>query len=128
MNNVEHPNHYQLNVKLEVLDIINLIVSNKSLPKSDAFIVGNAVKYLLRCEKKNGIEDLEKCKYYLEMLKDKTYQSSYSEFEHLILKNIKDSIQDKDLALAFDSLYHLEIRNTLKHLTSHVIGKALSED
>lgn len=34
MNNVEHPNHYQLNVKLEVLDIINLIVSNKSLPKA----------------------------------------------------------------------------------------------
>ena len=51
MNNVEHPNYYQLNVKLEVLDIINLIVSNKSLPKRDAFIVGNAVKYLLRCEK-----------------------------------------------------------------------------
>ena len=77
MNNVEPPNHYQLNVKLEVLDIINLIVSNKSLPKSDAFVVENAVKYL---------------------------------------------------ALAFDSLYHLEIRNTLRHLTSHVIGKALSED
>ena len=51
MNNVEHPNYYQLNVKLEVLDVINLIVSNKSLPKRDAFIVGNAVKYLLRCEK-----------------------------------------------------------------------------
>ena len=31
-------------------------------------------------------------------------------------------------ASAFDSLYHLEIRNTLKHLTSYVIGKALSED
>lgn len=128
MSNVEHPNHYQLNVKLEVLDIINLIVSNKNLPKSDAFIVGNAIKYLLRSEKKNGIEDLEKCKYYLQILKNKNYQVTYSEFEHLILKNIKESIEDKDLAAAFDCLYHLEIKNTLKHLTSYVIGKALSED
>ena len=128
MNNVEHPNHYQLNVKLEVLDIINLIISNISLPKGDTFIVGNAIKYLLRSERKNGIEDLEKCKYYLMLLKNRNYQVNYTEFEILILKKIKESIQDKDLAAAFDCLYHLETGNTLKHLTNFVIGKALSED
>jgi hypothetical protein len=32
------------------------------------FLVGNVVKYVLRFDAKNGIEDLEKAKRYLEML------------------------------------------------------------
>lgn len=38
MNNVEHPNHYQLDVKLEVLDVIDLVLSNAVLSRPDAFI------------------------------------------------------------------------------------------
>ena len=32
------------------------------------FVEGNAIKYLCRWRKKNGIEDLMKAKHYIEML------------------------------------------------------------
>ncbi len=36
----------------------------------EAFIVGNIIKYLWRYEAKNGIEDVQKAKKYIEMLID----------------------------------------------------------
>lgn len=39
------------------------------------FYEGSAVKYLLRWRKKNGIEDLEKAKHYIEILIKKAEQS-----------------------------------------------------
>lgn len=32
------------------------------------FIAGNIIKYVARYEKKNGLEDLEKAKHYLDLL------------------------------------------------------------
>jgi len=32
------------------------------------FLAGNIIKYILRYKTKNGLEDLEKAKHYLEML------------------------------------------------------------
>ena len=34
------------------------------------FIEGNVIKYLLRYKDKNGIQDLDKCIHYIELLKD----------------------------------------------------------
>jgi len=54
---VNHPQHYQGN-KYEVIDIIE----DYNLD----FNLGNAVKYILRCEKKgNKIEDIQKAIWYL---------------------------------------------------------------
>ena len=58
--NVNHPSHYNFG-KIEVLDFI--------LDKNLNFLLGNAVKYIARCELKNGgknrIEDIEKAIFYL---------------------------------------------------------------
>ncbi len=54
---VNHPEHYQGN-KLEVIDIINDYSLN--------FELGNAIKYILRADKKgNKKQDLEKAIWYL---------------------------------------------------------------
>lgn len=69
MENINNPKHYILNVKgveLEVIDIINEIVKNYS--PVEAFKVANIIKYILRADKKNGIEDFKKAKKYIEIL------------------------------------------------------------
>lgn len=55
---VNHPNHYQ-GKTFEVIDIIEDYELN--------FNLGNAIKYILRCDKKeNKIQDIEKAIWYLQ--------------------------------------------------------------
>ena len=66
---VNKPNHYQLNIKgnnIEVIDIIDEVV--KDYKPKQAVRVANIIKYVLRAEKKNGLEDFKKAKKYIEML------------------------------------------------------------
>ena len=63
------PNHYKLNIKgqdIEVKDIIQEVV--KDLQGIKAFNVANVIKYVLRAEKKNGIEDYKKAITYLNFI------------------------------------------------------------
>ena len=66
---INKPNHYQLNIKgnnIEVIDIIDEVV--KDYTPQQAFKVANILKYILRASKKNGLEDFKKAKKYIEML------------------------------------------------------------
>ena len=66
---INKPNHYQLLIKgrmVEVIDIIDSIVQN--YPPKQAARVANIIKYILRADKKNGMEDFKKAKKYIEML------------------------------------------------------------
>lgn len=68
-DNVNKPNHYQLNIKgnnIQVIDIIDEVV--KDYKQQEAFKIANVIKYVLRASKKNGKEDLKKAKKYIEML------------------------------------------------------------
>lgn len=65
---VNHPNHYQSS-KFEVIDIIDEF--GKDYTGESAFDFGNVVKYILRAKKKNGLEDLNKARWYLDRLIDK---------------------------------------------------------
>ena len=64
MSNVNHPNHYQSESGLEVIDVIKAFTSK--LSGEEAFCIGNAIKYICRYSKKNGTEDLEKAKWYID--------------------------------------------------------------
>ena len=64
-DNVNHPNHYN-NGKVECIDAIESATVNKN--GVEAFCVGNIIKYLWRYEDKNGIEDINKAKWYLDRL------------------------------------------------------------
>ena len=61
-DNVNHPAHYQLKNGLEVIDVIDACTDVK------AFCKGNIIKYVMRADKKNGKEDLEKARNYIDML------------------------------------------------------------
>lgn len=62
---VHHPSHYNQN-GMEVWDVIKAFTSE--LSGAEAFYAGNAIKYILRWDKKNGIEDLEKAKVYIDKI------------------------------------------------------------
>ena len=57
--NVNHPKHYT-NGDIEPIDYIN---GNKM-----DYLEGNIIKYISRYKFKNGLEDLEKARFYLNML------------------------------------------------------------
>lgn len=63
-DNVNSPSHYQLgDLGVETIDVIKAVLGNK---KFADYCRGNVIKYTLRADKKNGIEDLKKAKVYLE--------------------------------------------------------------
>lgn len=58
MDNVNHPNHYNVG-SIEVIDAI--------LDWKLGFCLGNAIKYIARCEHKNNKrEDLNKAIWYIQ--------------------------------------------------------------
>lgn len=63
---VSHPPHYQSSTGLEVIDVIEAFTGD--LRGIEATDTGNVIKYICRWKHKNGLEDLEKAKWYLEHL------------------------------------------------------------
>lgn len=63
-DNVNSPSHYQ--GKVECIDCIES--ATDGLNGIEAFCTGNAIKYLYRWKKKNGIEDLKKAKWYIDKI------------------------------------------------------------
>lgn len=64
-NGVNHPSHYNQG-GIEVWDVIDAFT--KDLDGAEAFYAGNIIKYVLRWNHKNGIEDLEKAKVYIDKI------------------------------------------------------------
>ena len=65
VDNVNHPQHYQAN-GIETIDVIEAWTDG--LDGILAVCTANVIKYISRWNKKNGIEDLEKAKWYLDRL------------------------------------------------------------
>lgn len=63
---VNHPEHYKAKNGLEAIDMIAAFT--EGLQGMDAVCTANALKYLCRWHKKNGVEDLKKAKWYIEYL------------------------------------------------------------
>ena len=60
---VSHPSHYQSETGLEVIDVIEAFTFD--LKGIEATDTGNVLKYMCRWKNKNGLQDLEKAKWYL---------------------------------------------------------------
>ena len=65
-DNIISPNHYTSNKGFEVFDVQEAFIHE--LKGMAASYWCNIVKYILRFQRKNGVEDLKKAKYYLEKL------------------------------------------------------------
>lgn len=64
MSDKINPDYYR--GKVECIEAIEAAVAN--LSGLEAFCTGNAIKYLYRWKQKNGREDLEKAKWYIDRL------------------------------------------------------------
>ena len=65
-DNIISPNHYASDKGFEVFDVQEAFIHE--LKGMAASYWCNVVKYILRFQRKNGVEDLKKAKYYLEKL------------------------------------------------------------
>ena len=65
---VSHPDHYQSETGLEVIEAIEAFTFD--LKGMEAVDTGNIIKYACRWKKKNGIQDLEKIMWYTQHLID----------------------------------------------------------
>ena len=65
-DNVVSPNHYVTDKGFEVFDVQEAFIHE--LKGMAASYWCNVVKYILRFQKKNGVEDLKKARYYLDKL------------------------------------------------------------
>ncbi len=65
---VSHPEHYQSDTGLEVIDVIEAFTFD--LKGIEATDTGNIIKYACRWSKKGGIQDLEKVLWYTQHLID----------------------------------------------------------
>ena len=62
-DNVNSPKHYQLEgLNIEVIDIIKSVLGSD---KFEGYCRGNVIKYIMRADEKNGLEDLKKARVYL---------------------------------------------------------------
>ncbi|MDY3041212.1 DUF3310 domain-containing protein [Streptococcus pluranimalium] len=64
-DNVNFPSHYQGNYGMESIDVLRNFMTPEQLK---GFHLGNALKYQLRYQKKNGLEDLKKARKNLDWL------------------------------------------------------------
>ena len=60
---INMPSHYELpGLNVEAIDVVRAVLGPD---KFQGFCRGNEIKYLIRAERKNGVEDLEKAQKYL---------------------------------------------------------------
>ena len=64
-DNVNNPSHYQGRYGMQSIDALRNFMTPEQLK---GFYLGNALKYQLRFQKKNGLEDLKKARKNLEWL------------------------------------------------------------
>lgn len=60
---VSHPNHYQTEKGIEVIDVMEAFTSG--LDGIEAVDTSQVLKYICRWKKKNGVQDLNKAMWYL---------------------------------------------------------------
>lgn len=64
-DNVNNPSHYQGRFGMESIDALKNFMTDEQLK---GFFMGNSLKYILRHQKKNGLEDLKKARKNLDWL------------------------------------------------------------
>ena len=65
IDNINKPSHYQGRYWMESIDALRNFMTPEQLK---GFFMGNSLKYILRHQKKNGLEDLKKARKNLEWL------------------------------------------------------------
>ena len=87
-DNVNHPSHYEGNTSMECIDVMELAFGSNAVM---GFCICNTFKYLWRHKHKNGKEDVEKAKWYLNHAKQDGAPTCFvDELENMIEKAEKE--------------------------------------
>lgn len=65
IDNINKPSHYQGRFGMESINALRNFMTDEQLK---VFLMGNSLKYILRHQKKNGLEDLKKARKNLDWL------------------------------------------------------------
>ena len=69
---INHPKHYTQG-EIECIEVIKYINDKLHMEGYEGYCLGNFIKYIWRCNFKNGWEDIEKAIFYLnELLAEQT--------------------------------------------------------
>lgn len=121
MSNVEHPQHYQLSIDIEVLDIIQIIMTDGHLNAYQGFVIGNVIKYLFRADKKNGLEDYKKALYYLQNFKSNVEPLFYfSEATKIVLSKVIESFDNLTLKNIIKNVVRLNFKKAEELLEKYI--------
>ena len=66
MDRVNKPTHYQ-----GAIEAIDAIEASMPFQQQMGYLKGNVMKYIIRWDRKNGLEDLEKAQWYLNRMIEK---------------------------------------------------------
>ncbi len=86
-DNITKPKHYQGKYGMEALDVVKNFIWD--LAGERAYYWGNVIKYLLRFQQKNGVEDLKKARQNLDWLIEKMEAKEEATIE--LLKQAKQT-------------------------------------
>ena len=96
IDNVNNPNHYKLSCGVESIEIIKRVLGLKGFV---AFCLGNILKYLIRAEKKNKLEDYKKAAKYLEWVIERDNPDKYE-----VIQIIDISDLERDLGVEWSKI------------------------
>lgn len=126
MDKVTRPDHYKDKNGKECIDYI------RETSHYEGFLWGNVYKYIYRCTSKNGKEDVEKARVYLEWLANyKGYDTGYDEYMAPSVlqvlqilsfdkKELKESIEDVR-AVILDELMDLHTSEDYEMVYNDII-------
>lgn len=86
-DNITKPKHYQGKYGMEALDVVKNFIWD--LAGERAYYWGNVIKYLLRFQQKNGVEELKKARQNLDWLIEKMEAKEEATIE--LLKQAKQT-------------------------------------
>ena len=120
MNNVEHPKHYQLSIELEVLDVIDLLLSKQKMHLDDYFYLNNAIKYLFIAETENELENCKNALNYLKQTNNIGIYSQYTATERMLIDKILENIENKKIDLIIYSVINLKLSLAKHYLREYI--------
>lgn len=89
-DNVNSPSHYQIGS----IESINIIQELLTPDQFNGWFEGNILNYMFRWKKKNGVEDLRKAIFYLNLLIDRMKTKEFKEKLEEIKEKFGVTLQD----------------------------------
>ena len=121
MSNVEHPQHYQLSIDIEELDLITIILAKSKLRRLDDFLIGCVIEYLFKADKNNELKYYKIALYYLE----KTFKAGndklkYTPIEFMYNEKIIRAFKNKNTQMIISYIIYLDLKSAEKVLKQYI--------